>query len=148
MEGDWAFAFMASMAMLSGVVLVYLALRQRSEFLERQHRERMALIERGQVPPPVPPGIRSQAASSRSMSLGIIVVGLGLGLMTLISIAAETPEIGVGIGGAIVILGASFIVRSLIVKSGSPSQNSPLVPLPPPPPYDDRAPRPDHTVNQ
>ncbi len=118
-------------AMLSGVYVIYLAMRQRSESLERQHRERMALIERGQIPLPPPAAQRSHATSSRSLSLGIIVVGLGLGLMTVISIAAGAPDVGVGIGGAIVILGAAFIVRSLVVKPGIESQNS-LIPPPPP----------------
>jgi hypothetical protein len=130
---DWMLAFLGSVSMLSGVFLVYLAFRHRSEALERQHRERMAMIDRGQVPPPVPPAQRSHAASSRSMSLGIIVVGFGLGLMTLISIAAGTPDVGVGLGGAIVILGGSFFVRSLIVRSEPQSQNSPVLPPPSPP---------------
>jgi FtsH-binding integral membrane protein len=61
--------------------------------------------------------VRSAGASSVALSFGIIVVGLGLALMTIISIAGDSPEIGVGIGGAIVILGAAFIVRSLVVRS-------------------------------
>jgi hypothetical protein len=105
--------------MFSGVFVIFLAMRQRAEMLQMQHRERMAMIERGQVPinegPPLRPG--SSAATSRSMSLGIIVVGLGLALMTIISIAAETPTVGIGIGGAVVIVGAAFIVRSLVVKA-------------------------------
>lgn len=37
-------------------------------------------------------------------------------MMSVIGIAADTPEVGVGIGGAIVVLGAAFIVRSLVVR--------------------------------
>jgi hypothetical protein len=132
MDTELSITFISTVAMISGVYLIYLAFRQRSEALDRVHRERMALIERGQVPPPVPLAMRSHAASSRSMSLGIIVVGFGLGLMTLISIAAGTPDVGVGLGGAIMILGGSFIVRSLIVKTGPQSQNSPSLPPEPP----------------
>lgn len=109
--------------MFSGVFVIFLAMRQRAEMLQMQHRERMAMIERGQVPindgSPLRPG--SSAASSRSMSLGIIVVGLGLALMTIISIAAETPSVGIGLGGAVVIVGAAFIVRSLVVKTPASS---------------------------
>lgn len=118
-------------AMLSGVFVIFLAMRQRSGHLERLHRERMAMIERGQVPAPAPPGSRNLAAQSRSMSIGIVVVGLGMALMTMIGVAAGAPDIGIGIGGAIVIVGASFIARSLIVKGAAPSHH---VPVPPPPP--------------
>jgi hypothetical protein len=39
--------------------------------------------------------------------------------MTIISIAAESPEVGIGVGGAVAILGGAFIVRSLIVRPAS-----------------------------
>jgi hypothetical protein len=123
-------ALVFTVGMFCGVFVIFLAMRQRSELLERQHRERMAMIERGQIPPPDQPLRRGSGASSRSLSLGIIVVGLGLSLMTIIGIAAETPTVGIGIGGAIVILGASFIVRSLVVRPES--QNSSLPPSLPP----------------
>lgn len=127
-------ALVFTVGMFCGVFLIFLAMRQRSELLERQHRERMAMIERGQIPVPnQSPGViarRGSEASNRALSLGIIVVGLGLALMTIIGIAGETPTVGIGIGGAIVILGASFIVRSLVVRPES--QNSSLPPSPPP----------------
>ena len=122
-----------TVGMFCGVFVIFLAMRQRSELLERQHRERMAMIERGQIPLPdqtLRRGSGASGASSRALSLGIIVVGLGLALMTIIGIAGETPTVGIGIGGAIVILGASFIVRSLVVRPES--QNSSLPPSPPP----------------
>jgi len=132
MREDDLFGLMFVVAMFSGVFVIFLAMRQRSELLERQHRERMAMIERGQVPLPDQniTARRGSGGSSRSLSLGIIVVGLGLALMTIIGVAAGTPDVGIGIGGAIVILGASFIVRAYVVRPES--QNSPLPPPPPP----------------
>ena len=128
-EGDSLIAIFFIGSMLSGVLVIFMALKQRSESLDRQHRERMAMIERGQVPPPpAPPTPRGR--STTAMSFGIIVVGLGLGLMTLISVAAATPDVGVGVGGSIVIVGAAFIVRSLVVR---PSETADK-PAPPPPP--------------
>ncbi|MDO8678292.1 MAG: hypothetical protein Q7R30_06980, partial [Acidobacteriota bacterium] len=106
-----------------------MAMRQRSQQLEMQHRERMAMIERGQVPIDPPQlahrfigggGGRSGAAGSRSMSLGIIVIAVGLGLMTIVSIAGGSPEAGVGVGGAIVILGLAFIANSLVSRNTVP----------------------------
>ena len=109
-------------AMFSGVFIVYQGLRQRSRQLEMQHRERMAMIEKGQIPLMEPaPGRHhydgtSSPRSSRALSGGIIVVGLGLALMTIIGIAGDSPEIGVGVGGAIAVLGAAFIVLSIVAK--------------------------------
>lgn len=131
------FAAVFVFGMLAGVFVIFLAMRQRQLQLEMQHRERMAMIERGQVPidPPHIPrrlmggGERSSAAGSRSMSLGIIVVAFGLGLMTIISVAAGSPDVGIGIGGAIVILGLAFIANSLVSRN--------TVPDAPPPPRQD-----------
>jgi hypothetical protein len=112
------FAIVFTVSMLAGVFVIFLAMRQRAQVLEMRHRERMAMIERGQVPLSDPPAVRriGSTPSSRSLSVGIVIVGLGLALMTIISIAAGTPDVGVGVGGAIVILGGAFIVRSLVVR--------------------------------
>ena len=128
MEGDVLLAILFIVAMLSGVFIIFMAMRQHSEVMERQHRERMAMIERGHVPQAEPKG--RDRGSSRSLSLGIIVVGLGLALMTIIGVAGGSPEAGVGVGGAIVIIGAAFIVRSLVVRPEPPpaAQTPPSVP--------------------
>jgi hypothetical protein len=118
------------------VFIVFMGLRQRSQQLEMRHRERMAMIERGQIPLDQPASgvvarhvATAPAASSRSLSVGILIIGLGLALMTIISIAGDSPEVGVGIGGAIAIIGAAFVVRSLIVKPALvPSPKSPEEP--------------------
>jgi hypothetical protein len=114
--------------MFAGVFLIFLAMRGRSEALERLHRERMAMIERGHIPLAEPQVSR---ASNRSLSLGIIVVGLGLALMVIISVAGGAPDSGIGIGGAIVIVGAAFIVRSLVVRPELPPQPPRIPPSPP-----------------
>jgi hypothetical protein len=120
MQQEELFAMVFVVGMFAGVFIIFMGLRQRSLQLEMQHKERMAMIERGQVPLSEPESGRRHrvTASSRSMSVGIVVVGLGLALMTLISVAGESPEVGMGVGGAIAILGAAFIVRNLFVPSG------------------------------
>ena len=52
--------------------------------------------------------------SSRSLTLGIVIVAFGLALATVISVAGESPEVGLGIGGGISIIGPAFIVNSLV----------------------------------
>ena len=133
------FAAVFVLGMFSGVFIIFMGLKQRSQQLEMLHRERMAMIERGQIPLSEPqlhdrraPGIGG-APSSRSLSVGIIVVGLGLAIMTIISVAAESPEVGVGVGGAIAILGGAFIARSLLVRpNASPARSTSLTPPTPP----------------
>src|SRR6188474_1689555 len=116
------FAAVFVLGMFSGVFIIFMGLKQRSQQLEMHHRERMAMIERGQIPLADPETtlhvrrVASVGPSSRSLSVGIITVGLGLALATIISVAAETPEVGIGVGGAIAILGGAFIVRSIIVR--------------------------------
>ena len=136
MQAQELFALVFVIGMFSGVLIVVMGLKQRSLQLEMRHRERMAMIERGQIPLAEPTGSASSAQrldataarSSRSLSLGIIVVGLGLAMMTIIGIAGDSAEVGVGVGGAVAILGGAFIVRSLVVSSSSPT----FRPVPPP----------------
>lgn len=133
MQAEALFATVFVIVVFSGVFIVVMGLRQRSQQLEMQHKERMAMIERGLVPGPEDAfshgggrtGAGRQGVSPRAMSLGIVVVAIGLALMSIISIAGETPEVGVGVGGAIAIIGAAFIVSSLVGRSQPP--------LPPPP---------------
>jgi hypothetical protein len=140
-----AIALVFIIGMFAGVFIIYLGLRQRSQQLEMLHRERMAMIERGQIPLSDPETRRSftpgGAQSARSLSIGIIVVGLGLAIMTIVSIAGESPESGIGTGGAIAILGGAFIVRSMLVRpeaDSAPTSSHRYAPPPPhtpPPPY-------------
>jgi hypothetical protein len=124
--GDAAFALMFAVFMFSGVFLIFTAMKQRSESLERQHRERMAMIERGQIPPVEP--VRRGRGSSLAMSLGIIIIGAGFALMTIIGIAAGEPGVGIGIGAAMVIIGIAFIVRSLVVRTPETVSTPPPLP--------------------
>lgn len=126
-------AMLFVIAMFSGVFIIYMGLRQRSQQLEMHHRERMAMIEKGQIPLAEPTAVRQHASAyrvprtSRSFSAGIIVVGLGLAMMTIISIAADAPAVGIGVGGAIAILGAAFIATSLLSRGG-PATSSTIPP--------------------
>ena len=124
--GDTAFALMFAVAMFSGVFLIYVAMRQRADTLERQHRERMAMIEKGHIPAaPLEPVRRS---STRAMSLGIIIVGFGLALAMVVSVAGGAVEAGIGVGGAVVILGLAFIIRSLVVPPETQTRLPPARP--------------------
>ena len=138
MQGEDLFVFVFVVGMIAGVIVILMAMRQRSQQLEMQHRERMAMIERGQVPTEpanltdrlISAGSRPRVVGARYMSLGITVVAIGLGLMTIVSVAGGSPDAGVGVGGAIIILGLAFIANSLVSRNYPPD-------LPPSPPRQD-----------
>lgn len=136
MASEVLFAMVFVCGMVAGVLLIVVAMKQRSLQLEMLHRERMAMIERGLSPgvagSVAAAGRRAGApAATRWMTLGIVIVAFGLGLMTLISLAAEAPEIGVGVGGAIAIVGAAFLANGLLVRSTYSSSGLPPAGSPP-----------------
>jgi hypothetical protein len=107
---------------IAGVVIVYSGMRHRTKVLEMMHRERLAMIERGVTPsgdleatPQQMIKARRTARGNRLLSAGIVVVGLGLALATLIAFASREPELAIGIGGAVALLGGSLIVTSIVV---------------------------------
>ena len=123
-DGDVAFWSLAMVMIIGGVVIILAAMLRRQKILEMAHRERMAMIERGLGPampnplgPAAPwePGPTSASAvRSRLLSGGIAVIGFGAALTVLIGIAAGELAIAIGIGGAVAILGASFVVIALV----------------------------------
>lgn len=115
----------------AGVLIVFTGMRHRTRILEMAHRERLAMIERGLVPPAELTASvyeeakgRRSARSSKLLSAGIVIVGLGLGLAMLIGFASREPEVAVGVGGAVVILGAAMIVTAIVVRPSAEEERS------------------------
>lgn len=122
MTPESVFALIFSFAIVAGVIIVYSGMRHRTKVLEMAHRERLAMIERGVMPAGDLDATSQQMAKAqrtakgnRLLSAGIFIVGLGLGLGTLIAFASREPEIAVGVGGAIAVVGGSLIVTALLV---------------------------------
>jgi hypothetical protein len=132
----WLVFFGLMATMLAGVFLIFSAIRHRSRSLEMAHKERMAMIEKGVVPSPeMDPGHRAWASAQaippnqprlvdhspaqRSTTLGIVIVAIALGFMSIIGIAAETPSVALGIGGAILIVGVAFIVIGQVRRAAT-----------------------------
>ena len=132
MRSDEVLVVMISLSsLIAGVVVIIAGLNYRARMRELRHRERLAMIEKGLLPPPEFDSRQAfhRGLKQRSLSFGIIVVGLGLGLMTLISIAGGAPDVGVGIGGAVAILGGAFLVRRLVApppEPAAPAESAPL----------------------
>ena len=95
---------------------------------ELEVRERIAMIERGLVPPPeVDPRGFDRAmdvyertrhrAPGRHRRAGIILMGVGFGLMMLIGVAGGVMNEGIGVGGFFVIMGLAFFINGLFEHS-------------------------------
>lgn len=128
--------------MIGGVLIILMAMRQRSLTLEMKHRERMAMIEKGLLPSPGqdPAAFESWQQQhdnppARATSIGVVIVALGLGLMLLIGFAGNEGDIALGVGGAIVVVGAAFIVNGMLTRR------------PPPPGFPPRRPDPAGPLN-
>ena len=95
----------------------------RARVRELEVRERIAMIERGLVPPPEvdPRGFdramhrydRQQRYKSpgRHRRAGITLMGIGFGLMMLIGVAGDSMNAGIGVGGFFVIMGLAFFIN-------------------------------------
>jgi len=145
------FVFMIPIVVIAGLwaFLIVLSL-SRAKVREAEIRERIALIEKGHIPPPeVDPNrfddvmkaiklkaeierdIHGFTGSYRHRRAGTTLIGVGLGLMLLITFAAQDPPRGLGIGGFIVMLGLAFVVNSFFGgkhRSASASAGTPPVP--------------------
>lgn len=118
---------------VGGVLVILMAMFQRTKSMELRHRERMAMIDKGLMPPPERDPAAFDAPSTRgrgpnrATTLGVAVVAVGLGLMLLIGVAGGAPGAAIGVGGAIVVLGGAFIVNGWLQAQAHP------MPSPPPP---------------
>jgi Flp pilus assembly protein TadB len=122
-----AVVFVLSMIILAGVGLMVAAMMNRRRIREMEHRERLAMIDRGLIPSPEsdPGGFEAGArfapengdAGIRYRTAGILMIGFGLGLMILLTFAAGSPAAGIGIGGGWAVLGgASLLNYSLMSR--------------------------------
>jgi hypothetical protein len=124
-------------AIVAWAVIAVMRSTNSARIRELEIRERIAMIERGLVPPPeVDPrgferamnrydsaaALRRAAYSGapRHRRAGITLLGVGFGLMFLIGVAGNDPQAGIGVGGFLVILGVAFFINSLFEGSHQP----------------------------
>jgi len=122
---------------------------------ELEVRERIAMIERGLVPPPEvdPRGFdramlrmadsRRHRAPGRHRRAGITLMGVGFGLMMLISVAGGAMNEGIGVGGFFVIMGLAFFINGLFDHPADYFESAPPRPLTDPGPIRQEPPRHD-----
>jgi hypothetical protein len=142
MEGIWSLGpfLIPIVAIVGGILAGIVATVSRARVRELEIRERIAMIERGMVPPPeTDPETFDRRMDSvqrlqrghvapRHRSAGIILMSIGLGMYVLISFAGGLNREAVGVGGFIAILGLGFFVNSLFFGHQPPP---PQMPAPP-----------------
>ena len=122
--GDTGLILFLLMTIVAGVVLMIVAMQNRGKIREMEHRERLAMIERGVVPSPETNPAAFEAAAGLSQpdkdevtrqqryrTAGVMLIGLGFGLIFVIGAAAGAPGVAVGIGGAWISLGAASLLN-------------------------------------
>ncbi len=119
---------------ITGIIAVcaYVIVRtlSHSRVRELEIRERIAMIERGLVPPPeVDPRGFDRAMDSverlrdyrrtpgRHRRAGVTMMGVGFGLMVLIAFTSNETSVAVGVGGFLVVMGIAFFINSLMDSS-------------------------------
>ena len=139
-----------SLIVFAGMGVLYLAMTNRRALREMEHRERLAMIQRGLIPSPETDPLAFEAAtgapygtprSERWRSAGITIIGLGLALIMLISFTGGAPAVGIGVGGAFAVLGFTLLLNSSQLgrseghrptSPGFRPTSSPTAPPPPP----------------
>jgi Flp pilus assembly protein TadB len=123
-------------AIVGGITYAIVKATSMARVRELEVRERIAMIEKGLIPPPEsnPRGFeramevidrverhdpydgpyrdRHRRGAERHRSAGITLMGVGFGLMFMIGIAAGAPGPGIGVGGFLVLLGLAFFINS------------------------------------
>jgi hypothetical protein len=150
-----------TMIVLGGMGVLFMAMSNRRALREMEHRERLAMIQRGLVPSPEmdpiafeavvapPPDPVTPGRADRWRSAGVVCIALGLGLMVLLTFAGGEPGAGIGVGGAFAMLGATLLFNGAHLRRSDPPRmrmqqpvyrqavrpdSHPHVSAPPPPP--------------
>jgi hypothetical protein len=117
-------------AIVGAFLLIIIRTVLRTRVRELEIRERIAMIERGLVPPPeVDPRGFDRAmsrlerreyrhGSGRHRRAGVTLMGVGFGLMVLIAFTSDETSVAIGVGGFLVMIGIAFFINSLIDGGG------------------------------
>jgi hypothetical protein len=128
----------AIVAIIGWMIVTVVRVVSRNRVREMQVRERIALIEKGLVPPPevdpagfdrvmrrydVEPWQRGHSPG-RHLRAGIILIGVGVGLMLIIAGGSGSIRIAIGPGGFLVALGLAFVLIGLFESPAQPGNSA------------------------
>ena len=135
MNGEFFVVVSFSVIVLSGVGLMFAAMMNRRRFREMEHRERLAMIERGLLPSPEsdPTGFETGAGFAtteadtgvRYRTAGVLMMGFGFGLLVFLTATADNPGIGIGLGGGFAVLGAASLLNYFLISRREQDRGGP-----------------------
>ncbi len=114
---------------VGGMMLAAWAIYRKTRVRELAYRERIAMIEKGLVPPPETdpqrfermmragdPAVsqRMRTSAMRRRSAGVMLIGAGLALMTIIYFAGNEPGVAIGVGGGFIAVGVAMVINALL----------------------------------
>ncbi len=123
-EIHWTIAMLPIVSIIGAFTYAIVQSMHRARVRELEVRERIAMIEKGLVPPPEvdPRGfdramtrydrVQWTTTAARHRRAGITLIGVGVGLMVLIGFSGS-PDEGLAIGGCLCVLGVAFLVNSM-----------------------------------
>src|SRR6476646_3005766 len=133
---DWSTANLSMMipivTIIGAFAVAIVGTIMRSRLRELEIRERIAMIEKGLVPPPeVDPRGFDRAmsrmerrdfryGSGRHRRAGVTLRGVGFGLMVLIAFTSNETSVAIGVGGFLVVMGIAFFINSLMESPSDP----------------------------
>jgi hypothetical protein len=122
-----------SLVIVAGAALMIATMSNRRRMREMEHRERLAMIDRGLMPAPETDPAGFESATGRALppdepgegyrTAGVLMVGLGFGLMLLIGVTAGAASVGIGIGGGWVIIGAASLINYHLITRRQEQRN-------------------------
>lgn len=125
-------------AIIGSFVYIIIKTLARARVRELEIRERIAMIERGLVPPPEvdPRGFDHamdrverlrdyRRGAGRHRRAGVTLMGVGFGLMVLIAFTANETSVAIGVGGFLVVMGIAFFINSLMESPAEPPYAGP-----------------------
>ena len=128
MSEEVAILLTFTVVVIGGVALMIAAMTNRRKLREMEHRERLAMIERGIAPAPEADpagferatGVEAPAAhgrlpGERYRTIGVVMIGIGVGLAFLLGMVAESGQAGIGVGGAWVALGGASLLNYFLI---------------------------------
>jgi hypothetical protein len=147
MDEDFIWGLIPVVAIIGGITYAIVKQMSLARVRELEVRERIAMIEKGLIPPPEsnPRGFERamevvdrvggrfddryypysrHRAPERHRSAGITLMGVGFGVMFMIAFGAGEPQRAIGVGGFLVLLGVAFFINGVLERrSQRDSQN-------------------------
>ena len=147
MQQEEVLISLISVIVFAALGVLWMAITSRRAVREMEHRERLAMIQRGLVPAPEsdPLGFESAVApfsgddrrGDRWRTAGTLTIGFGLALTTLLTFTAGEVGVGFGVGGAFVVLGSAILLNGVLLGRNHrpvramPRRHFPAGPFPP-----------------